>query len=87
MGLLEGQLGLLAQTERGPIFFVADSCWLSASYREDRPPHRVTHFFIDDAAAMRQTIGRLHRFAAAHADVALVPSHCPEAFARFAERK
>jgi glyoxylase-like metal-dependent hydrolase (beta-lactamase superfamily II) len=85
-GHARGQLGLLAGTERGPLFFVADSCWLSASYRDNRPPHRVTHFFIDDAAAMRATLARLHRFAAAHADVALVPSHCPEAFARYAER-
>jgi glyoxylase-like metal-dependent hydrolase (beta-lactamase superfamily II) len=84
-GHARGQLGLLARTERGPIFFVADSCWLSASYRDNRPPSRITHFFIDDAAAMHATLARLHRFAADHADVALVPSHCPEAFARFAE--
>jgi glyoxylase-like metal-dependent hydrolase (beta-lactamase superfamily II) len=85
-GHARGQLGLLARTERGPIFFVADSCWLSASYRDNRPPHRITHFFIDDPGAMRATITRLHRFAADHADVALIPSHCPEAFARYAEK-
>jgi glyoxylase-like metal-dependent hydrolase (beta-lactamase superfamily II) len=80
-GHARGQMGLLANTEKGRLFFAADSVWLSASYRERRPPHRMTHFFIDDPAAMRQTIDRLHDFAAAFPDVAVVPSHCPEAFA------
>jgi glyoxylase-like metal-dependent hydrolase (beta-lactamase superfamily II) len=79
-GHARGQLGLLAATQRGPLFFVADSCWLSASVRERRPPHGLTHFFIDDSAALRTTIDRLHDFAAARPEVALVPSHCPEAF-------
>lgn len=82
-GHARGQMGLLARTPQGRVLFAADSCWLSASYRERRPPHRVTHLFIDDPAAMRQTIDHLHDFAAANPDVAVVPSHCPEAFARF----
>jgi glyoxylase-like metal-dependent hydrolase (beta-lactamase superfamily II) len=83
-GHARGQIGLLAQTESGPIFFVADSCWLSASFAENRPPHWLTHFFIDNARAMRQTIARLHRFAVQNPGVALVPSHCPEAYRKYA---
>ena len=49
------------------------------------PPHRLTHFFIDDPAAMHRTLDRLHDFAAANPDVAVAPSHCPEAFARHVE--
>jgi hypothetical protein len=37
---------------------------------------------IDDARAVRATIERLHQFLEACPEVALVPSHCPEAFAR-----
>jgi glyoxylase-like metal-dependent hydrolase (beta-lactamase superfamily II) len=85
-GHARGQMGLLAQTPHGRVFFAADSCWLSASYRERRPPHRMTNFFIDDPAAMRQTIDHLHDFAQANPDVAVVPSHCPEAFERHVER-
>jgi glyoxylase-like metal-dependent hydrolase (beta-lactamase superfamily II) len=84
-GHARGQMGLLARTERGRIFFAADSVWLSASYRERRPPHRLTNFFIDDAAAMRRTIDQLHAFAVANPDVTVIPSHCPEAFAAHAE--
>jgi glyoxylase-like metal-dependent hydrolase (beta-lactamase superfamily II) len=80
-GHARGQVGLFANTDRGKVFFAADSCWLSASFREQRPPHRLTHFFIDDATAMRATLDRLHEFAAANPDVAVIPSHCPEAFA------
>jgi glyoxylase-like metal-dependent hydrolase (beta-lactamase superfamily II) len=78
-GHARGQLGLLAQARRGPIFLAADSCWLSASFRERRPPHRLTHFFIDDSAAMHATLRKLHDFAQSRPEVAIIPSHCPEA--------
>jgi glyoxylase-like metal-dependent hydrolase (beta-lactamase superfamily II) len=82
-GHARGQLGLLARTDRGPIFFVADTCWLSAGFRENRPPHWITHLFIDDVRAMRATLGYLHAFANTHPDVAILPSHCPEAYEKY----
>jgi glyoxylase-like metal-dependent hydrolase (beta-lactamase superfamily II) len=82
-GHAKGQLGLLARTDRGTIFFVADSCWLSAAYRDNRPPHWITHWFIDDVAAMRATLGSLHAYAHTHPDVAILPSHCPEAYEKY----
>lgn len=81
-GHARGQMGLLAQTERGPVLFAADGCWLTRSIREARPPARMTHFFIDDAHAMHATIQHLHDFMLARPDVIIIPSHCPEAFAR-----
>jgi glyoxylase-like metal-dependent hydrolase (beta-lactamase superfamily II) len=84
-GHARGQLGLLARTDRGPLFFVADSCWLSAAYREDRPPHWLTHWFIDNVRDMKTTLGAIGRYARDHADVELIPSHCPEAFRRHVE--
>jgi glyoxylase-like metal-dependent hydrolase (beta-lactamase superfamily II) len=86
-GHARGQLGLLARTDRGPIFFAADACWLSEAFREDRPPHWLTHLFIDDTKAMRDTLSRLHRFAASRPDVDVVPSHCPEALRRHLGRE
>ena len=82
-GHARGQLGLLARTTRGPMFFVADSCWLSASFRDNRPPHWLTHLVIDNVQEMRTTLSRLHTFAKLHPKVALVPSHCPEAYEQF----
>jgi glyoxylase-like metal-dependent hydrolase (beta-lactamase superfamily II) len=79
-GHARGQLGLLARTDRGPVFFVADSCWLTRAIRLRRPPHRVTNLFADDPRALRATLSRLHTYARDHPEVALVPSHCPDAF-------
>jgi glyoxylase-like metal-dependent hydrolase (beta-lactamase superfamily II) len=81
-GHARGQLGLLARTERGPILFATDGCWLSRSYREQRPPHPIANLIADDPRAVRTTIARLHAFAAARPDVAIVPTHCAEALGR-----
>ncbi|HEX6820157.1 MAG TPA: MBL fold metallo-hydrolase [Ktedonobacterales bacterium] len=80
-GHARGQIGLLANTESGPVLFAADSCWLSRSIREERPPARITNLLADDPEAVRKTIGRVHAFAAANPSVRIVPSHCPEVFA------
>lgn len=80
-GHARGQMGLLAQTEQGPLFLAADSCWLSQAYREDRPPHWITNVFIDNVAVMRQTLHEVHQFWRARPDVLIVPTHCPEVFA------
>lgn len=79
-GHARGQLGLLARTDRGPVLFAADSCWLRRSIRERRPPHPITNLIVDDPRAVRTTIERLHTFAAARPEVVIIPSHCPEAF-------
>lgn len=81
-GHARGQMGLLAQTERGPLFFAADACWLTQSVRERRPPHRVTHLFVDDPRSVSTTIDRLSEFCKQRPEVTLIPSHCPEAYAR-----
>ncbi|HEX7734123.1 MAG TPA: MBL fold metallo-hydrolase [Ktedonobacteraceae bacterium] len=80
-GHARGQIGLLAHTSRGYILFAADGCWMRRAIRENRPPSRLTNFFVDDAAQVRSTIQHLHDFALARPDVIIVPSHCPEAFA------
>lgn len=86
-GHARGQIGLLATTESGPILFAADSCWLSRSIREQRPPARITNFLADDPAAVRKTIARLHEFAETYPDVRIVPSHCPEVFAELMQHE
>ena len=85
-GHAHGQIGLFAHTDNGDMLFAADGCWLMRSITERRPPSRLTHFFIDDARAMRTTIDHLHTFAQAYPTVRIVPSHCPEAFAREMKR-
>lgn len=81
-GHAQGQIGLLAETTGGQLLFAADGCWHSRAIRELRPPHPLTYLFVDQPGAVRTTIERLHAFALACPDVRIVPSHCPEAFAR-----
>ena len=85
-GHARGQMGLLARTARGTILFAADGCWLSRSIHENTPPGRITNLLVDDPHAVRATIDHLHTFAQAQPEVTIIPSHCPEAFAREAPR-
>jgi glyoxylase-like metal-dependent hydrolase (beta-lactamase superfamily II) len=78
-----GQLGLFVTSPRGPLLFVADAAWLSESIRTNTPPPGLVRLIVADYAALCATIGKLHRFAQAHPDVAIIPCHCPEAFARW----
>lgn len=80
-GHAAGQFGMLARTERGPMLLAADGAWLRQAVRERRPPHPATHFFLDDPAAARDTLDRLHAFHRERPEVILVPTHCPEAYA------
>jgi glyoxylase-like metal-dependent hydrolase (beta-lactamase superfamily II) len=82
-GHARGQVGLLARTAGGPVLFAADACWLSDSYRRNLPPHYLTRLITDDARAMKRTLTCLHQFSQDQPAVAVVPSHCPEAFRRF----
>ncbi len=84
-GHARGQLGLLAHTNRGDYFFVADGAWLTRSIREKRPPARATDLIVDDPGAVRQTITNLHAFAQAQPHWQMIPTHCPEVFAREVE--
>ena len=54
-GHARGQVGMLANTERGPVLFAADGCWLTRQVRERRPPHPITNLIVDDSQAVRST--------------------------------
>lgn len=84
-GHARGQLGMLANTERGRVLFAADGAWMRRAYRELRPPHPITNLLVDDVAAVRDTLAGLHAFALACPDVTIVPTHCPEAYAELCE--
>ena len=77
-GHARGQLGLLAVTDDGPVFLVADAAYSRRAIREIRPPHAVTNLFVDDAAAVRETLAKLHAFASDHPQIRLFPTHDPD---------
>jgi glyoxylase-like metal-dependent hydrolase (beta-lactamase superfamily II) len=76
-----GQIGMLAKTERGTVFFVADGAWQRRAIVEQRPPHPITQSIVDNVHATHDTLARLRQFMVARPDVVIVPSHCPEALA------
>jgi glyoxylase-like metal-dependent hydrolase (beta-lactamase superfamily II) len=79
-GHARGQIGLLANTDRGRILFAADSCWHRRAIREQRLPHPIANLIVDDPRALRSTIARLYAFTQAEPEVVIIPSHCPEAY-------
>jgi glyoxylase-like metal-dependent hydrolase (beta-lactamase superfamily II) len=81
-GHARGQMGMLARTDTGPVLFCADGAWHSCAIRERRGPSPLTRLFTDDFAAVGATLEGLHAFAAARPEVRIVPTHCPEAYAR-----
>jgi glyoxylase-like metal-dependent hydrolase (beta-lactamase superfamily II) len=84
-GHAHGQVGMLADTDRGRILFAADGCWMLRQVREKRFPHPITSVIVDDKRAVRSTIENLHAFSHACPDVKIIPCHCPEAFAQEVE--
>jgi len=86
-GHAAGQVGMLAQTELGRLFFAADSCWTLASVQKRAMPNRITRFIAEDWVMLRETIHNLADFAQANPEVAIIPSHCPTAFRSFVQRE
>jgi glyoxylase-like metal-dependent hydrolase (beta-lactamase superfamily II) len=85
-GHARGQLGLYVELQEALYFFIADAAYMTRSIRENRTPHPLTMIaFADDGAAVRKTMDRLHALHTSRPDIVFVPTHCPEAFARFAE--
>jgi len=83
-GHAAGQLGLFVRDSRGEtVFLCADACWSSRSYREERMPTAGARLLFDDWHAYRGTLADLTELHRARPQVAIVPSHCAEALARF----
>lgn len=84
-GHAAGQVGLIVRASEGQTYFlVADACWHSSAYREDRPPHALTNLLFADPAQYRATLHGLHTLHTRAPALRLVPAHCEEARARYA---
>lgn len=78
-GHARGQMGLLARTEAGEFFLVADASWHTGAIRDNHPPHPLANLIFDDALAYRATLGRLHALSRRMPGLAMIPSHCEAA--------
>lgn len=77
-GHAAGQIGLRFTGGDGiPILLVADACWMSAAYRENRMPHPVTRL-LHSWTAYGKTLQRLHGLHQSEPELRILPTHCPE---------
>lgn len=85
-GHCTGQMGLLARTEDGAtFFFVADAAWLMRSIASNRLPHALANLIFANPWLYRLTLERLHRFHLQRPEVRIIPSHCAETLAQYAD--
>ncbi|MDP2345962.1 MAG: NAD-dependent epimerase/dehydratase family protein [Deltaproteobacteria bacterium] len=83
-GHAAGQVGMLVQLEDGTAkLLVADAVWYSLAIRERRMPGAVTRPLFSSTKDYRRTLETLHAFAERFPAIELLPTHCPEVFARY----
>jgi glyoxylase-like metal-dependent hydrolase (beta-lactamase superfamily II) len=82
-GHARGQIGALVEAGNARLLLAADGAWYRQAIRECRPPARVASLFVDDYQAVEDTLRNLHQFSAACPEVAIIPTHCPEAYQQY----
>jgi glyoxylase-like metal-dependent hydrolase (beta-lactamase superfamily II) len=88
-GHSEGQLGLFIPDAQGrPVFLVADACWSAPACRAERLPAPPALWFAShDAKQYRQTYSDLGTLIRREPAVAVLPSHCTQAWEAFCNEK
>lgn len=75
------QLGLVMWTAEGqPVMLVADACWSTRAWRENRLPSALARPILHDWPRYRQTLAGLHTLGSGWPDLRILPSHCREAW-------
>jgi glyoxylase-like metal-dependent hydrolase (beta-lactamase superfamily II) len=74
-GHAAGQLGLLVNTTRGILFFVADSCYLTRAIRERRDPSLLLRLVTDNWREAQMTLKKLNLFSQEFPGIIMIPSH------------
>ena len=76
------QLGLVVWRADGqPVMIVADACWSTRAWRENRLPSALARPILHDWKRYRQTLAGLHRLGSGWPELHILPSHCGEAWA------
>lgn len=88
-GHAKGQMGLFVLTQdRGIIFLAADACWHSRAYRELEGPHPIAKLILNNYQEYMATLEKLHTFHRNHPEITIIPTHCPEVYAKlFCEKR
>lgn len=76
-GHAPGQLGLFVHADDGLRYlFVADACWVRASFEKPVLPLPITSLLFDDMAEYERTLRGLHQVHLRSQRTVIVPSHC-----------
>lgn len=82
-GHYRGHLGALINGEKEKYFLIADSCWLSKSFKENIPPHTMANIIMDNSKDYKITLERIHQFHKKNPEVNILPSHCGEVYDKY----
>lgn len=75
-GHATGQFGIaFHDNQNEPVFLVADACWMSRAYRENRSPRWLGWFPQADSKAYKQTLEKLHQLYCESPSVRILPTH------------
>jgi glyoxylase-like metal-dependent hydrolase (beta-lactamase superfamily II) len=80
-----GQIGVLLQTNKGPLLLAADACWLGQAYKENRLPAGITKLLLSDWKAFKESLHKLHLYHKAHPELPIIPTHCEATQADYPE--
>jgi nucleoside-diphosphate-sugar epimerase/glyoxylase-like metal-dependent hydrolase (beta-lactamase superfamily II) len=82
-GHAPGQLGALVQVAGRRKLLAADAVWLSRAIREEKMPGIISWPLMSSSSDYRRTLRALRTLHERHPDVEIIPTHCPEVFARY----
>ncbi|MBC7476281.1 MAG: MBL fold metallo-hydrolase [Candidatus Sericytochromatia bacterium] len=83
-GHYRGHLGALVQGENNQKYFlIADSCWLSKSFKENILPHPFANIIMDNSNKYEQTLNKINTFYKNNPDTEIIPSHCNEIYNKY----
>ncbi len=84
-GHAAGQIGIfIPLLNQKPVFVVSDACWLSISFQKKAYPSSLVRLFIDDYAALKTNIDKIHALFQNYPELCILPLHCAEAWVKSA---
>lgn len=83
-GHYRGHLGALcSDKDNQEYLFIADSCWLSKSYKEKIFPSNITMLLMDNTYDYISNLEKINMFYKENKNVNIIPSHCNEVYDKF----
>jgi len=86
-GHAKGQIGIQLQTEKSKYFLIADACWDSEAFLNNKLPHPIVKLFFHSWKNYKETIRKLTAFHTQNPEVIIIPTHCEKTTKRLVNEK